>query len=186
LPADDAVVPGATPLPSNAADSTGASESRDVTLPGVHLQRACIFAMGHRTLAVDVRETREVMTLDTIGAVPGAPAPLLGVANLRGTVLAVADAGSLLGLAPKPVTSGSPAIVLSAGRLQAAVPIDRVLGLEWFDAPQPADDLPDGALKPFATGIVPRPEQPAVLLDVARLLAALRAPWAPAAPEAQA
>jgi purine-binding chemotaxis protein CheW len=171
---------------SNAEDSTGASPSGDVTLPGAHLQRACIFAMGGRTLAVDVRETREVMTLDTIGAVPGAPAPLLGVANLRGTVVAVADAGPLLAVAPKPVTSGSPALVLSAGGLQAAVPIDAVLGLEWFDAPLPADNLPDGALKPFTAGIVPRPEQPAILLDAARLLEALRAPWAPTAPEAQA
>ncbi|PYM22129.1 MAG: hypothetical protein DMD80_29245 [Candidatus Rokuibacteriota bacterium] len=142
-------------------------------------------AMGGRTLAVDVRETREVMKLDVIGTVPGAPAPLLGVANLRGTVLAVADARPLLALAPKPATSGGSAIVLATGGLEAAVPIDGVLGLEWFDEPLPADDVPDGPLKTFAAGLVPRPDGPVILLDAARLLEALRAPWAPAAPEAQ-
>jgi chemotaxis signal transduction protein len=187
LPADDALVPGAMPSSPDAADATGAATSADAggALAAAHRERACIFAMGGCTLAADVRETREVMTLDAVGAVPGAPEPLLGVTNLRGTVLAVADAGVLLGLTPKLSTSGGSAIVLNAGGLRAAVPIDAVLGLEWFDTPLPADHLPDGALRTFAAGIVPRPDQPAILLDVARLLEALRAPWAPAAPEAQ-
>jgi len=141
--------------------------------------------MSGHTLAVDVSEAREIMTLDTVGAVPGAPAPLLGVANLRGAVLAVVDARSVLSLAPKPMKTGAAAIVLSAGGLEAAVPIDGVLGLEWFDAPLPADGMPDGPLKTFAAGLVPRPDEPAILLDAARLLEALRAPWAPDGPEAQ-
>jgi len=174
LPADDAVVPDAAPSP----DGTPAPDPTlppDAILPGAHRRRA----------SVDVRETREVMKLDVIGTVPGAPAPLLGVANLRGTVLAVADARPLLALAPKPATSGGSAIVLATGGLEAAVPIDGVLGLEWFDEPLPADDVPDGPLKTFAAGLVPRPDGPVILLDAARLLEALRAPWAPAAPEAQ-
>ena len=75
--------------------------------------------------------------------------------------------------------------MLVAGGLEAAVPIDGVLGLEWFDAPLPVDDLADGPLKTFAAGLVPRPDESAILLDTARLLEALRAPWAPAAVEAQ-
>ena len=141
--------------------------------------------MSGHTLAVDVSEAREIMTLDTVGAVPGAPAPLLGVANLRGAVLAVVDARSVLSLAPKPMKTGAAAIVLSAGGLEAAVPIDGVLGLEWFDAPLPADGMPEGPLKTFAAGLVPRPDEPAILLDAARLLEALRAPWAPDGLEAQ-
>src|SRR5215467_9710848 len=147
--------------------------SADVVLPGAHRRRACVVAIGGRTLAVDVSEAREIMNLDTIGAVPGARAPLLGVTNLRGAVVAIADARSVL------------AIVLSAGGLQAAVPIDGIVGLEWFDAPLPPDDIPESPLKTFAAGLVPRPDEPAILLDAARLLEALRAPWAPDGPEAQ-
>jgi chemotaxis signal transduction protein len=182
LPADDAVVPAAAPDGTPAPDTT---LPPDTILPGAHRRRACVVAMGGHTLAVDVRETREVMTLDVIGTVPGAPAPLLGVTNLRGTVLAVADARPLLALAPKPARSGGSAIVLAAAGLEAAVPIDGVLGLEWFDEPLPADDVPDGPLKTFTAGLVPRPDGPAILLDAVRLLEALRAPWAPAGPEAQ-
>jgi purine-binding chemotaxis protein CheW len=184
LPADDAVVPGAAPSP-DAAPSPEATSASDAVLPGAHRRRACVVAMGGRTLAVDVCEAREVMKLDVVASVPGAPAPLLGVANLRGTVLAVADARPLLALAPKPATSGGVAIVLAAGGLEAAVPIDGVLGLEWFDAPLPADPMPDGPLKSFAAGLVSRLDEPAILLDTARLLQALCAPWTPAGPEAQ-
>lgn len=184
MPADDVAVPGPAPSP-DAAATNDATPSTDVVLPGAHLRRACVVAMSGHTLAVDVSEAREIMTLDTVGAVPGAPAPLLGVANLRGAVLAVVDARSVLSLAPKPMKTGAAAIVLSAGGLEAAVPIDGVLGLEWFDAPLPADGMPEGPLKTFAAGLVPRPDEPAILLDAARLLEALRAPWAPDGLEAQ-
>src|SRR5260370_33210587 len=101
------------------------------------------------------------MKLDVIASVPGAPAPLLGVANLRGTVLAVADARPLLALAPKPATAGGAAIVLAAGGLEAAVPIDGALGLEWFDAPLPADPMPHGPPKSFTAGLLSPPAEAA-------------------------
>ncbi len=184
MPADDVVVPGPVPLP-DAAAANDTTASTDVVLPGAHRRRACVVAVGGRTLAVDVSEAREIMTLDTMGTVPGARAPLLGVTNLRGAVVAVADARSVLALAPKPTKPGGAAIVLSAGGLQAAVPIDGIVGLEWFDAPLPPDDIPESPLKTFAAGLVPRPDEPAILLDAARLLEALRAPWASDGPEAQ-
>jgi purine-binding chemotaxis protein CheW len=152
-------------------------------MAGVRARRACVVALGGQTLAVDVSEAREVVTLDVLSAVPGAPAPLLGVANLRGAVMAVADARALLGLSPRPAAPGTKAVVLAAGGLEAAVPIDGVLGLDWFDAPLPADDVPPGPLKTFAAGVVPRPGEPAILLDAVRVLEALRAPWAPAGRE---
>jgi purine-binding chemotaxis protein CheW len=177
-------------MPATAADAPGAGEpapSGDVILPGAHRRRACVMTIGGRILAVDVAEAREVMPLDTIGVVPGAPAPLLGVANLRGRVVAVADPRPALALPPAAPKPGSAAIVLAAGDLEAAVPIDAVLGLEWFDSPLPLppDRVPCDAVATFALGLVPRPDEAAMLLDVTRLLQALRASWAPAAPEAQ-
>lgn len=177
-------MPADAPLPPDALLPVDAPPA-GAALPGAHRHRACVVALGGCTLAVDVSQAREVMTLDALAAVPGAPAPLLGVANLRGTVMPVADARPLLALAPKAAAPGTFAVVLAAGGLEAAVPIDAVLGLEWFDAALPADDVPEGPLKTFAAGLVPRPDAPAILLDAARLLEALRAPWAPAGPEAQ-
>lgn len=140
--------------------------------------------LGGQPFAVDVRDAREVVMLEPLTAVPGAPAPLVGLANLRGSVFGVAEARPLLGLPSRPVTPGSPALVIAAGNLQAAMPIDRVVGLDWFDAPLPLDanDRRPGAA--FAAGLIPHGGDYATLLDAGRLLEALRAPWAPPAAEA--
>jgi purine-binding chemotaxis protein CheW len=140
--------------------------------------RACVVTLGGRPFAVDVRQAREVVRLEPLTALPGAPAPLEGVANLRGSILGVAEARPLLGLPSRPVTAGSPALVLAVGELQVAMPIDRVVGLDWFEAPLPveASDTRPGAA--FAAGLVPHADDYAILLDAGRLLDALRAPWA--------
>jgi purine-binding chemotaxis protein CheW len=137
-----------------------------------------VVILGGQPFAVDVREAREVVMLDALTAVPGAPAPLVGVVNLRGNVLGVAEARPLLGLPSRPVTPGSPALVLADGEFQAAMPIDRVVGLDWFETPLPlsANDRRPGAA--FAAGLVPHAGEHATLLDAGRLLDALRAPWA--------
>jgi purine-binding chemotaxis protein CheW len=167
---DDAVTsaPSVDAAPAGAAAETAAAPRH----------RACIITLGGQPFAVDVREAREVVILEPLTAVPGAPPPLIGVANLRGSVLGVAEARPLLGVPARPVATGSPALVIAAGELVAAIPVDRVVGLDWFDVPQPLDanDRRPGAA--FAAGLVPHAGDYATLLDAGRLLDALRAPWA--------
>ena len=175
---------GAAPtLADTATSPSSETASVEVELPGAHKQRACVVTLGGHLFGVDVREAREVVMLEALTVVPGAPAPLVGVANLRGSVLGVAEARPLLGLPSRPVTPGSPALVIAAGDLQAAMPIERVVGLDWFEAPVPlgADDRRPGAA--FATGLVSHAGDYATLLDTRRLLEALRAPWTPPATE---
>ena len=167
---DDAV----TSAPSVAAGPAGPAADN----AAAPRQRACVITLGGQPFAVDVREAREVVMLEPLTAVPGAPPPLVGVANLRGSVLGVAEARPLLGLPARPVTVGSPALVIAAGEVVAAIPIDRVVGLDWFDAPQPLDANDRRPAAAFAAGLVPHAGDFATLLDAGRLLDALRAPWA--------
>jgi purine-binding chemotaxis protein CheW len=60
--------------------------------------RACVVLLGGRPFAVDVTDAREVVVLETTTPVPGAPAAVIGVMNLRGNVLPVVEARPLLGL----------------------------------------------------------------------------------------
>jgi purine-binding chemotaxis protein CheW len=156
----------------------------DAALPGIQKQRACVVTLGGWPFAVDVRQAREVVMLETVTVVPGAPGPLLGVANLRGSVLGVAEARPLLGVPARPLTPGSPALVIAAGALHAAIPVDQVVGLDSFETPLPLDaaDCRPGAA--FATGLIPHAGDHATLLDASRLLEALRAPWTSPAAEA--
>jgi purine-binding chemotaxis protein CheW len=141
-------------------------------------RRACVVLLGGRPFAVDVTEAREVVALDATTPVPGAPAAVLGLMNLRGGVLPVVEARPLLGLPVRPATGPGRALVLADGERRAAIVIERVLGLTAFhevaaaEAPDPVG-LIAGALD-SETG------DRAALLDARVLLETLRRAWEPA------
>jgi purine-binding chemotaxis protein CheW len=135
--------------------------------------RACLVVLGGRRFAVDVADTREVVVLDATTPVPGAPAVVIGVMNLRGNVLPVVEARPLLGLPVRTATDR--ALVLADGERRAAVLVEAVLGLTTLDvAPSPAADgaLTAGEVNADSGG-------PATLLDARAVLAALRRTWEP-------
>ena len=141
-------------------------------------RRACVVMLGGRPFAVDVTQAREVVVLDVTTPVPGAPATLVGVMNLRGSVLPVVEARPLLGL-PVRAPAGRPrALVLAEADQRAAILIERVLGLSAFDTVKaPADGVAPGAL---AVGeLVDEAGERATMLDAGALLQAVRRAWDP-------
>ena len=137
-------------------------------------RRACVVLLGGRPFAVDVTAAREIIVLDTTTPVPGAPASVLGVMSLRGSVLPVVEARPLLGLPAH--LPGDRALVLADGERCAAVVIEGVVGLAPLDDGDPvvaaAGDLAVGEVV-AETGVR------ATLLDVPALLTAVRRPWDP-------
>jgi chemotaxis signal transduction protein len=133
-----------------------------------------VFALGGFTLATDIRHTREVVVLPDRTAVPRAPAHVLGVANLRGHVVPIVDIGHLLGLGPRPASETARTIVLEAAGVQLAIPTDEVLGLESFDGVMAPDPGMTAPLEGLALGGLPRPGGVATLLDVPKLIEAVR------------
>jgi purine-binding chemotaxis protein CheW len=139
--------------------------------------RACLFALAGARFAVDVRSAREVVLFDEITAVPRAPRHLVGVANLRGTVMPIVDVRGLLGLAESPPGRTHRTLVVRDGVVQAALVVDAVLGLEPFEAVVPADSPTAGGMwgpRPFMTGWIQWAGETLPLLDVPKILAALR------------
>ena len=105
--------------------------------------RACVFTLGRHRFAVDVTEAREVVVFDELTPVPLAPPFVVGVANLRGTVMPMVDLSSLLGLPLREAKGRTLGLVLGHGPWTAAAAVDAVLGLEPLlrregDAPPPA------------------------------------------------
>ncbi len=60
--------------------------------------RVCLIALGEETFAVDLRQVREVFEPESITPVPGMPAALVGVTNLRGTIISLVDLRAALGV----------------------------------------------------------------------------------------
>ena len=60
--------------------------------------RVCLIALGEETFAIDLRQVREVFEPESITLVPGMPAALVGVTNLRGTIISLVDLRAALGV----------------------------------------------------------------------------------------
>ena len=60
--------------------------------------RAAIISMGGEILTIDLKSVREVFVVESITPVPGMPSGLVGVTNLRGTVIPLFDLRPMFGL----------------------------------------------------------------------------------------
>jgi purine-binding chemotaxis protein CheW len=152
-------------------------------------RRACLFALAGARFAVDVRSAREVVLFDEITAVPRAPRHVVGVANLRGTVMPIVDVRRLLGLPESRLGRPLRTLVVRDGVVQAALVVDTVLGLEPFEDVLPADSPTAAGTRgprPLMAGWIEWAGDTLALLDVPKILAALRPSTPAVAPEASA
>ena len=156
-------------VPADAATAAAQAAPAPAAPPA---RRACVVMLGGRPFAVDVVEAREVVMLDTTTPVPGAPATLVGVMNLRGSVLPVVEARPALGLPVRPAIGPPRALVLADGEHRAAIRIERVLGLSAFDDVQPPAEPTPNAL--VLGELVDQAGEHATMLDGGALLRAVR------------
>jgi purine-binding chemotaxis protein CheW len=134
--------------------------------------RFLTFRVAAKLYALPADEVAEVIRTPTVARVPQGPKSLLGLANLRGAVLAVASARGLLGREAAAATAASRAIVLR-GAASVALAVDAVDGLVDVEAsrlsPSPDVDADEGSTAAFQAGGA---GELASVLDVPRLLAA--------------
>jgi len=117
-------------------------------MTGLHVR----VRVGGEEYAVPVDDVLEIAEYGEVAPVPGAPAAVIGVCNLRGEVLPVVDLATVFGLtrpaAPERV------VVTEQGGLRAGLAVDSVVGVEPLpEAREEADSpylsgaaLADGAL----------------------------------------
>ena len=148
--------------------------------PGARQARACLVTLAGHRFAVEVRYAREVVVFDEYTMVPLAPPQLLGVVNLRGSLMPLVDIRPFLGLEPSRAARDARALVVECDGAQAAMLIDEVLGLEPLEGlvPPGEGDLVHAPL--VSAGRFEREGGAVTLLDVRRILQALGGPAQPA------
>jgi chemotaxis signal transduction protein/nucleoid-associated protein YgaU len=133
------------------------------------------FEVAGNACALPLGDVREILTLPYVTRIPGAPAALRGVVNVRGQVLPVLDVAVRLGAPPSPRTRSSVLLRVDPVVNGAAIPctllVDAVSGLL---APEEGI-VPRGASGPLAaadavSGFVAVVGGFALVLDPARLL----------------
>ena len=73
------------------------------------------FRLHKETFAVSVKKVREVLEYAPITKVPRTPEHMLGVINLRGSVVPVMDLGIKFGLGSRPVNDDTGIVVMEVG-----------------------------------------------------------------------
>jgi purine-binding chemotaxis protein CheW len=135
--------------------------------------RVCVVALGGTLFALPVEHVREVIHFEDATIVPLAPPHVVGAANLRGNVVPIVDARPLLGL-PGSAGRRHRTLMLSAAGLEAALIIDGVESLEGLSDILPVEPAAGLSHAEWATGYLRRDNRLVPLIDVAKLLNALR------------
>ncbi len=130
-----------------------------------------IFALGSDWFAFHGEGIREIMTRATIFFVPGCPASLEGVINVRGDIESVIRLNELFQV-PMPDPAAPYAILLGTVRdINSGIRVDRVVDL--IDLPrsmlQPTpSNLPD-QMRPYVSGLLRFRDQPVTVLDLDKI-----------------
>ena len=125
--------------------------------------QALLLPVGADRYALELVAIREVVVAPTVVPLPGAPATVLGVANLRGEVVPVFDTVALLGRGRLERLAFAAVAETEAGL--AALAADGEPSTVVLDEPVGA------AESPVASGRFALPDGVVVLLDVDALLA---------------
>jgi purine-binding chemotaxis protein CheW len=136
--------------------------------------RACLITLAGTPFALDVRAATEVVVFDHCTPVPQGPRYLLGVGNLRGSVIPVLDIQPLLGLPRRQVNGRTTVLVVSWASQPVAIAVDRVLGLERLAEVVPFSDGARSAYGEYALGLLPRLDGFVTFLDMPRLVESLK------------
>jgi purine-binding chemotaxis protein CheW len=150
------------------AEENKASKSRVETRGGKYLT----FFLAGEEYGVEILKVREIIGMMSVTPVPGMPAYVNGVVNLRGKVIPVIDLRLKFSMEAVAQTSESCIIVLDVqGRLMG-MQVDRVsevldiAGGDIEDAPP----VGDGADTAFILGMAKSKGRVKILLDIDRVL----------------
>ncbi|MGD0993420.1 MAG: chemotaxis protein CheW [Gemmatimonadales bacterium] len=129
-----------------------------------------VFALGEHRFAVDASSVIEVVRVVASAALPGAPAIVEGVINVRGTLVPVLDVRTRFALAPRPVDPDQHLIVARAGARSVALRVDRALDLVRVadDAVEAAERVAPGST--LVAGVARLPDGVLVIHDLERFL----------------
>jgi len=136
--------------------------------------RACVFSLAGQSFAIDVTQVREVAIFEDWTTVPLAPPHLVGVANLRGDVVPIADARAVLGLPARRGARKLSTLIVEAEGFEVALVIDGDVSLEAFGGIMAPDESIPHPHARWALGFLADGERLVPLVDPRGLLRALR------------
>lgn len=153
------LAPGALSTGDGPAHSTGAATIR-----------VAVISMGGELFTIDLQSVREVFVVESITPVPGMPSGLVGVTNLRGTVIPLLDLRTMFALNGEAALQY--AVVVKHGNWQVGVLVDTVPEIRTISKDQflPAPTGTGEGVFPFVSTVVKLEDRLRGVLETAAVL----------------
>jgi purine-binding chemotaxis protein CheW len=110
--------------------------------------RLLLFRSGGQVFAVDAGAVREVLPALPSTRIPGAPAAVRGLVNVRGTLVTVVDAAQAIGLGSAPAGTASMLVLVEHRSRPVGLAVDEVLDLVSANGTALDADTPPPAVRP--------------------------------------
>ena len=135
-------------------------------------QQVLTFVLGNETYGVDILRVQEIRGFSAVTKIPHAPRHVLGVLNLRGSIVPIVDLRMRFSLERAEYNAVTVIIVLSVqahnGRRDFGVVVDGVSDVVDVNKAEvrPAPELGSATATEYILGLVPVSERMVVLLDI--------------------
>jgi purine-binding chemotaxis protein CheW len=130
-----------------------------------------LFRAGGRTFGAGIGAVREIIPFRPPTRLPGAPAHVLGLVNVRGTIVTVIDLARRVDPRGETPKLGSIVLVPSGGARLAGIAVDQVLDVVHVVPEQTlAGQVSDPTLEEVIVGLGHSDGQVVILLDVQALV----------------
>lgn len=151
--------------------SANLSNKANVTRDDPMLQWVTFHLCGE-TYGVDVMQVQEVLRYTEIAPVPGAPAYVIGIINLRGNVVTVIDTRHRFGLEPGETTDNTRIVVIEADKHVVGILVDSVAEVVYLRQSEieTAPNVGNEESAKFIQGVCHKNNELLILIELNKLL----------------
>lgn len=127
-------------------------------LEGNHLREIELvtFHLGGQDYCIEIMQVREIRGWTPATPIPHSPSYVMGVINLRGTVMPIVDLAARFGHSPTVATPRHAIIVTQVGSRTAGLLVDAVSDIITIDEKeiQPTPDVASTVARSFVRGVI--------------------------------
>lgn len=130
------------------------------------------FRLAGETYGVNVMQVQEVLRHSEIAPVPGAPAYVLGIINLRGNVVTVIDTRHRFGLESGELTENTRIVIIEADSHVIGILVDSVAEVVYLRESEieTAPNVGNDESAKFIQGVCHKNEELLILIELDKLL----------------
>ncbi len=130
------------------------------------------FKLANETYGINVMQVKEVLRYSEIAPVPGSPGYVLGIINLRGSVVTVIDTSQRFALPTADITDNTRIVIIEAEGHEIGILVEAVAEVVYLQQSEieTAPNVGNDESSKFIQGVCNRNNELLILVDLNKLL----------------